>query len=220
MAINKKLVAGRARLTKTMSRRGWRSRCGSTGTGLAYPKMGSPARAPMAGKMIDPNGSMWGSGFRVRRPARFAVSSPNQEATTPWLTSWRMIATTRHPNRMIAMCSGTRSARLGRAGDAQPGGRHGLEPGLGDVPTAALAAPVGALVDLRQGLVDLAERLGEGDRQGLHLAPLRRHLARIGEPAVEGQAGVGTPLELSELVLDADPLGFELGARHRMRRVG
>ena len=34
-------------------------------------------------QMIDPNGSICGSGFRVRRPARFAVSSPNQFATTP-----------------------------------------------------------------------------------------------------------------------------------------
>ena len=54
----------------------------------------------MAGSMIEPNGSMCGIGFSVRRPARLAVSSPNQNAATPWLISWRMTATTRHPKRM------------------------------------------------------------------------------------------------------------------------
>jgi len=46
----------------------------------------------IAGKMIEPNGSMCGIGFRVRRPARFAVSSPKNSATMPWLISCRMIA--------------------------------------------------------------------------------------------------------------------------------
>ena len=41
--------------------------------------------------MRVPKGSMCGIGFRVSRPARLAVSSPNQRATTPWEISWRMI---------------------------------------------------------------------------------------------------------------------------------
>ncbi len=78
-----------------MSRRGLRSRFGFTGTGLAHAMTGMPVIAPNAGRMIDPNGSRCGIGFSVSRPAFLAVSSPNQSATTPWLISWRMTATTR-----------------------------------------------------------------------------------------------------------------------------
>ena len=133
-----KLVAGPARLTKSMSRRGLRSRAGFTGTGLAQPSTGRPASAPMAGRMIEPNGSMCGIGLSVSRPARLAVSSPNQSATTPWLISCRMtgddqaaeeddgavVRSRRH--------GGAGSAALRRAVDAEPGRRHRLEAGLGD----------------------------------------------------------------------------------------
>ncbi len=97
-------MPGPARLTKSMSRRGLRSRRGFTGTGFAQARTGRPTMAPMAGSTIDPNGSMCGTGFSVRRPASFAVRSPNQRATTPWLISWRMTATTRQPNQMT-VCS-------------------------------------------------------------------------------------------------------------------
>src|SRR5271169_567223 len=123
--------------------------------------------------MIDPNGSMWGIGFSVRRPARFAVSSPSHSATTPWLSSWRMTATTRHPKRMSASRRGTRSA-LGRAGDAEPGGRHRLEAGLADRAAAALAAPVGAVVELLERDLDVLERVRQAHRQGVDLAALGR----------------------------------------------
>ncbi len=82
MSINEKLVAGPASETSNMSRR-LRMRLGSTGTGFAQPITGTWARAPNAGRMIDPNGSMCGIGLSVRRPARLAVSSPNHRATTP-----------------------------------------------------------------------------------------------------------------------------------------
>ncbi len=79
-----------------MLRRGLRIWFGFTGTGFAHAITGIPESAPNAGRMIDPNGSMCGTGFSVRRPAFFAVSSPNQRATTPWLISCRMIAITMH----------------------------------------------------------------------------------------------------------------------------
>ena len=74
--------------------RGLRSCDGFTGTGLAHPITGIPVSAPIAGRIKEPKGSMCGIGLRVRRPARLAVSSPNQYATTPWLISCRITATT------------------------------------------------------------------------------------------------------------------------------
>ena len=87
-------MVGPASETNSMSRRAFRSRFGLIGTGLAQPMTGMPASAPIAGRMIDPNGSMCGIGLRVRRPARRAVSSPNQSATTPWEISCKMMAAT------------------------------------------------------------------------------------------------------------------------------
>src|SRR3989449_1359554 len=43
--------------------------------------------------MTVPNGSIWGIGFSVSRPARAAVGSPKAEATAPWATSWKTTAT-------------------------------------------------------------------------------------------------------------------------------
>ena len=84
-------MPGPASDTTSMSRRWLRSRFGFTGTGLAQPITGTPASAPIAGRMIEPNGSMCGIGLSVSRPARRAVSSPNQSATTPCEISCRMI---------------------------------------------------------------------------------------------------------------------------------
>ena len=92
MAARMRLVAGPARATSTDWFRGWRSRLMLTGTGLAQPKMGLCVRASTTGTRIDPTGSMCLIGLRVSRPARLAVSSPHQRATTPWLTSWRITA--------------------------------------------------------------------------------------------------------------------------------
>ena len=45
----------------------------------------------MAGRMMDPKGSMCLAGLRVSLPASRAVGSPSRAAITPWATSWRMI---------------------------------------------------------------------------------------------------------------------------------
>ena len=75
-----------------LARAGSAASVGSTGTGFAQPNAPNPVIVSIAGRMIEPNGSMCGIGFSVRRPARLAVSSPNHSATTPWLISCRMIA--------------------------------------------------------------------------------------------------------------------------------
>ena len=74
--IRLKFVSGPARPTHSICCRGLRSRAGFTGTGLAHPITGRLARTAMAGRMIEPSGSMCGMGFSVSRPARLAVSSP------------------------------------------------------------------------------------------------------------------------------------------------
>ena len=61
-----------------------------TGTGFAYPKTPNDVSESRNGSRSEPNGSMCGIGFSVRRPARFAVSSPHQYATTPCESSCRM----------------------------------------------------------------------------------------------------------------------------------
>ena len=58
---------------------------GFTGTGFAQP-MG----APRSGKSSVPMGSMWGTGFRVSRPSRAAVSSPSRHADHAWKNSWNV----------------------------------------------------------------------------------------------------------------------------------
>ena len=35
------------------------------------------------------------SGFKLKRPARFAVGSPKRYAAKPWATSWQTIAGTK-----------------------------------------------------------------------------------------------------------------------------
>src|SRR5688572_3616694 len=199
--MSRKFVAGPARLTNTRSRRGWRSCAAFTGTGLAYPSTGSCARTAIAGRMIDPNGSMCGTGFSVSRPARFAVSSPNQLATTPWLTSWQITAATRQPKKMAISRKSTlpELAGLRRAGDAELRRRHRLEARLADLATAGFAAAVLAVVELREGVFDLTERVRERSGERLDLRALRGDLTRVGETSVERQAAVGSEPELTQL---------------------
>ena len=65
------------------------SAVGSYGTGLAYPTMnGERAKNKINGNRIDPNISRWRRGFKLKRPAFFAVMSPKLYAVAPWLTSW------------------------------------------------------------------------------------------------------------------------------------
>ncbi len=75
-----------------------------TGTGFAHPNTGAPVSARISGSTIEPNGSMCLSGLSVSRPARLAVSSPHQRATTPWLTSWSITAGM-NTRKKINVCS-------------------------------------------------------------------------------------------------------------------
>ena len=97
-------MAGPARDTSTPWLRGLRSRPTFTGTGLAQPKTPAPASDSSAGTISVPTGSTCTTGFRVSRPARFAVSSPNALATQPCDTSCRMIDGTMTQKMMIS-CS-------------------------------------------------------------------------------------------------------------------
>ena len=82
-----RLAAGPASATHSMSFLGRRSRPKSTGTGLAQPNSmpGLPSSLDIsritAGTSSVPTGSMWRAGFRLMRPAWYAVGSPNMRAT-------------------------------------------------------------------------------------------------------------------------------------------
>jgi hypothetical protein len=104
MAASSALVAGPARETSTPWLRGLRNRVVFTGTGLAQPKTPAPASDRSAGTISVPTGSTCTMGFRLSRPARFAVSSPNALATHPWDTSCRMIDGTM-TQKMMSSCS-------------------------------------------------------------------------------------------------------------------
>ena len=80
----RKFDPGPARATLTLSHLASLKLYGLMGTGFAQPKIkgkivGAPRRigiAKISGKIIEPKGSMCGIGFKVRRPAYFAVGSP------------------------------------------------------------------------------------------------------------------------------------------------
>ena len=57
---------------------------GLIGTGFAQPtNTGLPLINKINGKIIEPNKSKCFSGFKVSRPAYFAVGSPSEKATLP-----------------------------------------------------------------------------------------------------------------------------------------
>src|SRR5262249_5932911 len=151
--------------------------------------------------------------------------SPNQSATTPWLTSWRMTATTRQPKKMTvseSMCTGTVggcSAALRRALDAEARRRHRLEAGLGEPLMARLALAVGAGIELGQGCLDIGPRFAPLPRERLDLAPLGGDLPGVGEVLVEVEVGVVAVPEAGQLLAHAAPLFLELVAQHRVGRV-
>ncbi len=61
---------------------------GSTGTGLAQPKRkGNLKMNKVRGIIMVPRISIWGIGFRVRRPMSLAVGSPRRSAIRPCITS-------------------------------------------------------------------------------------------------------------------------------------
>ena len=177
--ISTKFENGPTRPTQSMSRRGLRILFGSTGTGFAHAITGMPVSAPMAGRMIEPTGSMCGIGFSVSRPASFAVWSPNQSATTPWLISCRITATIRQPNQMADCSRSKRLPRGRRAGHAEPGRRHGLEPGVGDLLAAGLALPVAC----RRRTSPARRRRRSGSRAGWWRARRPRPVRRSPGPS-------------------------------------
>ncbi len=67
---------------------------GLTGTGFAQPK-------PENRRTIDPTGSRWAKGLRVRRPLILGVLSPNWVAVQAWANSWIVKANTRTSIRAI-----------------------------------------------------------------------------------------------------------------------
>jgi len=85
MAI-KKLVPGPATDTfKVPHFWSWKLK-GLMGTGFAQPKIGPWPKVKMSkikGRKMVPTGSMCFRGFKVRRPASFAVGSPKDKATLP-----------------------------------------------------------------------------------------------------------------------------------------
>ena len=83
--------------------RGLRNRPTFTGTGLAHPNTPIPLNASSAGTIKVPTGSTCTTGLRLRRPARFAVSSPNALATKPCETSCKMIEGTT-TQKMMTSC--------------------------------------------------------------------------------------------------------------------
>ncbi len=90
---NTKLVKMPAKLTQIIPILRGRKTLKFTGTGFAQAKINPPRKNISAGNRIDPKGSMCEIGLSVNRPALFAVSSPNQRATKPWATSWKITET-------------------------------------------------------------------------------------------------------------------------------
>src|SRR5439155_22786364 len=96
--------------------------------------------------------------------------------------------------------------------DAEASRGLGLQPGRRDGLAAALAPPVRARLDLAEGMLDLVEGLPQRCSQGLGLAPLRRHLAGVGEVGVVVQAAVVAEANLLQLMAEIVPLALQLGA--------
>ncbi len=73
------LVSGPAKATHIISLSGFRKNAGSTGTGLAQPRIKpEPDSIKSAGSIIDPKISICGIGFRVSLPRFLAVGSPKR----------------------------------------------------------------------------------------------------------------------------------------------
>src|SRR5437879_2754033 len=197
-------TAGPTRLTSRLWLRGSRSLRTLTGTGLAHPKGGAPESTRMAGRIRVPKRSTWGTGLRVRRPARRAVSSPNSRARAPCDTSWRMIegistarnssvsdrTTWRLTTRIRMRAASTASTTLSREerGLLLTGSLAGTPP-LAGPQVSALRGAVDALAGGGHGL-----ETGLGDRLPARLADpvgARPHLVQRPLDLVQGvpQAG-------------------------------
>ena len=87
-----RFAAGPARATSIIARRGLRSTLVATGTGFAHPNKGPPTASSKPGTSTVPMGSMWRSGFKLKRPSISAVRSPKYLAIQPCATSCRVMA--------------------------------------------------------------------------------------------------------------------------------
>src|SRR5262249_56548574 len=125
---------------------------------------------------------------------------------TRWLISGRSIARNRHAKKTTPSSTwalkpkGSSSAPARRAVDAQRVRGHGLQPCLGDLVAARLAASVRPGVELAERVVDLAERVEQGAAQRFDLTALRGHLPRVREAVVEVERSAGTDAHLAQLV--------------------
>jgi hypothetical protein len=88
----KTFAAGPASATRIIARRGLRSTLVSTGTGFAQPNNGNPSASNDPGIRTVPIGSIWRSGFKLKRPSNSAVRSPKYRAVQPCATSCRVMA--------------------------------------------------------------------------------------------------------------------------------
>ena len=88
----RKFAAGPASATVIIARRGLRRTLVSTGTGLAQPNKGNPSANSDPGISSVPTGSIWRSGFKLKRPSNSAVRSPKYRAIQPCATSCSVMA--------------------------------------------------------------------------------------------------------------------------------
>lgn len=97
------LVRGPARETNAKSFLPSFKLKGSTGTGLAAPKItGEPESKRIKGRAILIIGSIWFFGLSVKRPIRRAVGSPKRSATYPWAISCKIAEKSKMARVIIA----------------------------------------------------------------------------------------------------------------------
>ena len=142
----------------------------------APPRCGGPRRRRGGGRRRSCGATATtspGSSAAVAHASSAAAGPPGQQRAE-------------EPGDQVAQVA-CRRPRHQRVVDAEPGGRHGLEPGVADRLAADLAQAVGALVELGQGVLDLVELVLELVEQRLVLALLGGDLARVGEVLVVGR---------------------------------
>ena len=140
-------------------------------------------------------GSMWGTGFRVSRPGRAAVSSPSRHADHAWKNSWNVRESkendeVQHPLGMRALSNAKASqgkgffsspgwpvnADGGRSLPSGPACAGALRPSRARVEPVIQPLHVAAVhvrVDLRRRHVRVTEHL-------LHRAEVRSALEQVG----------------------------------------
>src|SRR3974377_2240046 len=107
--------------------------------------------------------------YRVMRCVTISAAMRTTATTTMMVVRWS--GWKRRGRHALAPPEPPEFTAPGRSGpigviDAEPGGRHGLEPGRLDCDTAHLAPAVGAVLEAGEGLVDLVQGLLELSGQG------------------------------------------------------